>query len=103
PRPAPSASPTPRLDPGASRLDLPQAGILRAKRTASGEARVLYASDSLNSVRALVRPILRRSASLVGAGANQSAGWLTFSNGQSIENSTRSAPSSIMAASSVWV
>jgi len=38
----------------------------------------------LNSLIAFVRPILTRSASLIGAASNHMAAWSTFSNGQSV-------------------
>src|SRR5258708_2790343 len=44
--------------------------------------------SSLNNLTALVRPILSRSAALMGATSNQSAAWSTFSNGQSGGNGT---------------
>src|SRR5262249_10998294 len=54
-------------------------------------------SPSLKSLSAFVRPILRRSASLIAQESNQIAAWSTFSDGQSVENMMRSAPISSMA------
>ena len=54
-------------------------------------------SSSDKSLIAFSRPILARSAALICAPSNQFAASSTASNGQSIENSTWSAPSSAMA------
>jgi hypothetical protein len=46
---------------------------------------------------------LRRSSSLIGQASNQSAAWSMFSNGQSVENMMRSAPTSSIAPIRLWV
>ena len=66
-------------------------------------ARLAVQRLSRKSAAALVRPIFSRSASLIGAASNQRAAWSMFSNGQSVENMMRSAPSSSMASISVCV
>ena len=57
----------------------------------------VHHTSSLNRSTALVRPILRRSASLMLVASNHSQAWSTFSKGQSVENKMRSAPISSIA------